>query len=112
MSLFMGELESVCRGLRVPASEAALEPPEPPLVTELLGPELTGRSGDWGLSLTGDPGPGETEEDPAWSAWTVSGSWMLAGRELRHLLVRASRLVIWLGRGAGNRLDLRPGNPC
>ena len=95
MSLFIGELESVCRGLRVPASEGALEPPEPPFVTEVLGPELTGRSGDWALSpsfLIGDPGPGD-EEDWPWSG-TLSGSWMLAGRELRHLLVRASRLLI------------------
>ena len=95
VSLFIGELESVCRGLRVPDSEGALEPPEPPLVTEVLGPELTGLSGDWGLSasfLIGDSGPGD-EEDCLWSG-ALSGSWMLAGRELRHLLVRASRLVI------------------
>ena len=98
VSLFIGELESVCLGLRVPDSEGALEPPEPPLVTELLGPELTGLSGDWVLIsadsfLIGDSGPGDSDEDCLWSG-TFSGSWMLAGRELLHLLVRASRLVI------------------
>ena len=60
----MGELESVCLGLNVPASLGALEP-EPPLRTELLAEEDGGLSGDCApLSsfLTGDPGPGDDKD--------------------------------------------------
>ena len=51
---FMGELESVALGLRVPASLGGLEP-GPPLTAE-LGVEDGGRSGDWALSSFLDPG--------------------------------------------------------
>ena len=50
---FMGEVESVARGLRVPASLGAFDPPEPPLTTE-LAVEEGGRSGDCGLSWAGE----------------------------------------------------------
>ena len=94
-----GEVESVARGLRVPASLGGLEPPEPPLTTE-LAVEEGGRSGDCGLSWAGE-----------WQAGRLfSGllsSWMLAGRLWRHLAVRFSRLA---GSGLGKRPDLR-GNP-
>ena len=48
-----GEVESVARGLRVPASLGGLEPPEPPFTTE-LAVEEGGRSGDCGLSWAGE----------------------------------------------------------
>ena len=63
VSDLMGELESVCLGLKVPASLPALEPP---LRTELLAPEDAGLSGDRSSRiLTGELGVGD-EEDPSW----------------------------------------------
>ena len=63
VSDLMGELESVCLGLNVPASLPALEPP---LRTELLAPEDAGLSGDRSSRiLTGELGVGD-EEDPSW----------------------------------------------
>lgn len=59
----MGDVESVARGLRVPASLGGLEP-DPPLTTE-LAVEDGGRSGDWALSSflePGDSGGGEGGE--------------------------------------------------
>ena len=58
----MGELESVCLGLKVPASLPALEPP---LRTELLALEDAGLSGDLSSRiLTGELGVGD-DEDPS-----------------------------------------------
>ena len=100
---FMGEDESVWRGLSVPASLGALDPPDPPpLMTELLLVEERGRSGDWA-------GPG-AEGGLAVSAASAV-SWMLGGSEDRHLLVRLSRLGSWCGRGVGNKPERRE-NPC
>ena len=53
----IGELESVCRGLNVPASLPALDPP---LRTELLALEDAGLSGDLSSRiLTGELGDDE-----------------------------------------------------
>lgn len=59
---FMGELESVCRGLRVPDSLGAFDPdPGAPLPLKTEVEEEGGLSGDCILSsfLRGDPGVGE-----------------------------------------------------
>ena len=97
----------MCRGLSVPASLGALDPPDPPpLMTELLALEERGRSGDW--ALLGEAGPG-AEGGLAVSG--ASASWMLGGSEDRQRLVRLSRLGSWGGRGEGNRPERRE-NPC